>query len=194
MTTLCKYDPAAYKLEAQPREDSNATVWTERLYTNLEENQFHGIWQAAPGVHANLPGQETVAVLSGTATVTGPKGIPSRLVQAILSSSTPAKLPPGPCTKRCARCSSSTFERRPLLGQIISRRTPLTGRTPGNDYSPPRPLANPIHTVFVLGSVISRLPERQRSGASRSPRPASLLPVSQITQLSLPKFWRMSYI
>lgn len=74
MTTLHKFNPLNVELELKPRDDSNADVWAKRLYTNDEENQFHGIWQAAPGVHANLPGQETVVILQGSATVTGQDG------------------------------------------------------------------------------------------------------------------------
>ncbi|OBC10928.1 hypothetical protein A5784_36110 [Mycobacterium sp. 852013-50091_SCH5140682] len=32
------------------------------------------MWQAEPGTHGNLPGQETVYVLSGKATVSGENG------------------------------------------------------------------------------------------------------------------------
>jgi uncharacterized cupin superfamily protein len=73
-TTIRKLDPTKIDLEAKPRDDSDAEVWATRLYTNDQENQFHGVWQAAPGTHANLPGQETVVILSGKATVTGQNG------------------------------------------------------------------------------------------------------------------------
>ena len=71
MPTLHKYDAATLELESKPRPDSDADTWAQRVYTNDTGSQYHGIWQAAPGTHANLPGQETVYVLSGKATVTG---------------------------------------------------------------------------------------------------------------------------
>lgn len=73
-TTIRKFDPKTVEVEAKPRDDSDAEVWSNRLYTNDEGNQFHGVWQAAPGTHANIPGQETVVILSGRATVTGENG------------------------------------------------------------------------------------------------------------------------
>jgi uncharacterized cupin superfamily protein len=74
MATIRKVNPKTIELGAKPREDSDAEVWAERLYANDQDNQFHGVWQAAPGTHANLPGQETVVILSGSATVTGEGG------------------------------------------------------------------------------------------------------------------------
>ncbi|MET3934834.1 cupin domain-containing protein [Arthrobacter sp. OAP107] len=71
MATLHKYNPLDIALELKPRDDSNAEVWSQRLFTSEDEKQFHGVWQAAPGVHANLPGQETVVILEGRATVSG---------------------------------------------------------------------------------------------------------------------------
>lgn len=69
-----KYDPNAVEVTAVEREDSDAQTWSNRMYINKDENQFHGIWQADPGVHANLPGQETVVILRGRATVSNEKG------------------------------------------------------------------------------------------------------------------------
>jgi uncharacterized cupin superfamily protein len=74
MATIRKLDPKTIDLTLKPRDDSDADVWAERLYANEGQNQFHGVWQAAPGIHANLPGQETVVILSGRATVTGEGG------------------------------------------------------------------------------------------------------------------------
>ncbi len=74
MSTIRKFDPKTVEVTAAPREDSNAAVYSNRLYANDAETQFHGIWKAEPGVHANLPGQETVVVLEGKATVTGQNG------------------------------------------------------------------------------------------------------------------------
>ena len=74
MPTLHKYNPRDIQLELKPREDSNADVWAERLFSSEDDKQFHGVWQAAPGVHANLPGQETVVILEGRATVTAQSG------------------------------------------------------------------------------------------------------------------------
>lgn len=74
MTTIRKYDPLTLVLEDKPRPDSDAAVRAQRLYTNGAETQFHGVWQAEPGTHANLPGQETVVILAGKATVTGQSG------------------------------------------------------------------------------------------------------------------------
>lgn len=74
MSTIRKFDPTAIEVAPAPREDSNAEVWAKRLFTSPDEKQYHGIWKAAPGVHANLPGQETVVVLEGRATVTAASG------------------------------------------------------------------------------------------------------------------------
>lgn len=74
MATIRKFDPLTIELEEKPRPDSDAGVRAERLYTNEAGNQFHGVWQAEPGTHANLPGQETVVILAGKATVTGESG------------------------------------------------------------------------------------------------------------------------
>lgn len=74
MSSIRKFDPKTIAVESKPRDDSDAQVWANRLYTSPDEKQFHGVWQAAPGVHANLPGQETVVVLEGRATVTGQNG------------------------------------------------------------------------------------------------------------------------
>jgi uncharacterized protein len=74
MSTIRKFDPTAVDLESAAREDSDAPTASNRLYTSPDGNQFHGVWQAEPGTHANLPGQETVVVLSGRATVSGEKG------------------------------------------------------------------------------------------------------------------------
>lgn len=69
-----KYDPKTIDVTGIEREESDAQTWSNRLYTNAEGNQFHGVWQADPGVHANLPGQETVVVLRGRATVSNENG------------------------------------------------------------------------------------------------------------------------
>ncbi len=74
MATIRKVNPKTIELPSKPREDSDAEVWAERLYANDQDTQFHGVWQAAPGTHSNLPGQETVVILSGRATVTGESG------------------------------------------------------------------------------------------------------------------------
>lgn len=72
--TIKKYDPLTVEVEQSPRDDSNASVWANKLFTNEAADQHHGIWQADPGIHANLPGQETVVVLQGRATVTNQAG------------------------------------------------------------------------------------------------------------------------
>ncbi len=74
MSTIRKFDPMTIELEEKPRPESDATVRSERLYGNDAETQFHGVWEAEPGTHTNLPGQETVVILAGKATVTGESG------------------------------------------------------------------------------------------------------------------------
>ncbi|MGW4101114.1 cupin domain-containing protein [Mycobacterium sp. NPDC004974] len=74
MATIRKFDPVTIDLEDKPRPDSDAAVRLQRLYANAEDTQFHGVWQAEPGTHANLPGQETVVILAGKATVSGQNG------------------------------------------------------------------------------------------------------------------------
>lgn len=74
MSTIRKFDPKTVELDPAPRDDSDAAVYSKSLYANDSETQFHGIWQAEPGTHANLPGQETVVILAGKATVTGQNG------------------------------------------------------------------------------------------------------------------------
>lgn len=72
--TVKKFNPLTIEVAPSPREGSNADVWSNRLFTNESGNQFHGVWQADPGIHADLPGQETVVVLQGRATVTNRAG------------------------------------------------------------------------------------------------------------------------
>ncbi|MDA2893333.1 cupin domain-containing protein [Mycolicibacterium sp. BiH015] len=61
-------------LETKPRPESDAEVSSSKVYINDTGSQYHGVWQAAPGRHANLPGQETVFILEGKATVSGTTG------------------------------------------------------------------------------------------------------------------------
>ena len=74
MANIRRFDPTAVPVEPVERPESDANVWTNRMYTSEDGRQFHGVWQADPGVHANIPGQETVVVLSGRATVTDAEG------------------------------------------------------------------------------------------------------------------------
>ena len=74
MAGIRKFEAATLELDSKPRPDSDAETWARRVYQNEDESQYHGVWQAAPGTHANLPGQETVYVVSGKATVSGTNG------------------------------------------------------------------------------------------------------------------------
>jgi uncharacterized protein len=74
MSTIRRFDAATLELETKERPESDAEVASYKVYTNETGDQYHGVWQAAPGTHTNLPGQETVYILQGKATVTGTSG------------------------------------------------------------------------------------------------------------------------
>ncbi|AHK35242.1 hypothetical protein OPAG_09272 [Rhodococcus opacus PD630] len=74
MTAIHSYDPLTIELTDNQRAASTAPVRSARLYSNDESTQFHGVWEAEPGVHDDYLGQETVVILRGRATITGSSG------------------------------------------------------------------------------------------------------------------------
>lgn len=74
------FNPLEIELvEVDRGSESDAPVYSRRVYSNEEARQFHGVWKALPGLHRNYAGQETVYILEGQAIIRGVGGSHTRV-------------------------------------------------------------------------------------------------------------------